>query len=192
MNDLKNKYKSFENKSYTYQGETIFIQRIKQVGGKLSIHVAGGMFWFDEDEVDKEFFNQLHTKIDDIKTINNDELTVVKLETKNIFNQPNKISTNTKKMTEPTISKPINQPTTTELVNCLDTQLENTGVFEGFDVARDSLLNALAKIQQAKSKEEKDQAIQESKAVSELTGQINELAKTKVQTAGLLMKYAKK
>lgn len=197
MNDLKNKYKKYENQTFVYKGEKIFIQKIRELGGMVSIAIAGDMLYFSDYEVKEKFFDELESKfqkqdmeskLNSIESKEEKPVIETKVKEDRIFKEAAEFL-KPKTEIKPMETKP--EKTEVQTLNNLDIQLNSTGIFEGFDESREALLSALRKIKDADSPTAKDRAISESKAVSDLTGKINDMAKTKVQAAGLIMKYAK-
>lgn len=210
MNDQKNKYKKFENQTFTYRGEKIFIQKIKELSELIIIHIAGDTLQFTKDNIQNEFFDQISSKFDVVSHPKPEVIEVVPkpLKTKPVPKDTilqeaaEYLNSSQKTKTEKTLPAMNTQDTApvqistenneVEPLNNLDSKLNSTGIFTGFDTVRDSLLNALKKIQSTESAEQLETALQESKAVYDISTAVNDMAKTKVQAAGLLMKYGSK
>lgn len=205
MNDQKNKYKKFENQTFLFEGNKIFIQRIKELSEIIIIHTAGDTLQFSKDNIQEEFFDKISSKFDkeeihrpiissksEYYVVKNNPKDTILQEAAEYLNKPSKMNTENKTTTPVMNTQNPTENTEIETLNNLDTQLNATGVFKGFDEVRDSLLSALKKIQNTQTSEQLSNALQESKAVYEISNAVNDMAKTKVQAAGLLMKYSSK
>lgn len=178
-----NYYRQYIGKTYIFKNKKIFIQDIKNVGGLIIVQIDGDILTFKTSEIQEDFFNQIHTKIDDLKkeTYESKINTTTPLPIMNSeFHQPKKYTPE-----KPNIPQKVNQ-------NNILLQLNNIDALDGSTELTEILKSALKNINDAKDSNEIETAIKKAKVISELGNTLNNNIKNRVQAISTALKYNNK